>query len=86
MLGRPEPQEAAPYYFTYIDAVAGDDPLSILQIQLETCPETVRHDLPTGLSAFLRSREVDHSGTTPTRDRYGARLRLSSALVCPRFF
>src|SRR6187397_2555517 len=36
MLGRPEPQEAAPNYFTYIDAVAGDDPLSILQIQLET--------------------------------------------------
>jgi hypothetical protein len=39
MLGRPEPQEAAPYYFTYIDAVAGDDPLSILRIQLETSLE-----------------------------------------------
>jgi hypothetical protein len=39
MLGRPEPAEAAPYYFTYIDAVAGEDPLSILRIQLETALE-----------------------------------------------
>jgi len=52
MLGRPEPQEAAPYYFTYIDAVAGDDPLSILQIQLETSLE---------LFATISQQDSQHS-------------------------
>ena len=27
MIGRPEPNEAAPYYFTYIDKALGDDAL-----------------------------------------------------------
>jgi hypothetical protein len=35
MLGRPQPTEAAPYYFTYIDQVAGDDPLAAIEKQLE---------------------------------------------------
>src|SRR2546423_8411629 len=32
---RPTKDEAAPYYFTYIDQVAGDDPLAAIRAQLE---------------------------------------------------
>jgi hypothetical protein len=35
MIGRPQRTEAAPYYFTYIDQVAGDDILGVIQIQLD---------------------------------------------------
>src|SRR6266702_1775584 len=35
MIGRPEPAEAAPYYFTYIDKVIGDDPAGIIENQLQ---------------------------------------------------
>jgi len=35
MVGRPQNSEAAPYYFTYIDQVAGDDPVVILESQQE---------------------------------------------------
>lgn len=35
MRGRPEPAEAAPYYFRYIDQVRGDDPLAALEAQLD---------------------------------------------------
>ena len=35
MIGRPQPAEAAPYYFAYIDRVTGDDPLGTLDRQLE---------------------------------------------------
>ena len=35
MLGRPQNTEAAPYYFTYIDQAAGDDPLAIIERQLD---------------------------------------------------
>jgi hypothetical protein len=39
MIGRPEANEAAPYYFGYINRVTGDDILSALQSQLdETLP------------------------------------------------
>jgi DinB superfamily len=34
MLGRPGASETAPYYFTYIDQVSGDDPCGIIQRQL----------------------------------------------------
>ncbi len=34
MLGRPEPNEAAPYYSRYIDLIASDDVLSVLDTQL----------------------------------------------------
>lgn len=39
MLGRPSPTEAAPYYFTYINQVLGDDPLSTIEKQLEESRE-----------------------------------------------
>ncbi|HEX4605080.1 MAG TPA: DinB family protein, partial [Candidatus Angelobacter sp.] len=39
MIGRPLPNEAAPYYFNYIDRVAGDNIVHFLQNQLdETLP------------------------------------------------
>lgn len=39
VVGRPESGEAAPYYFTYIDHVEGDDVLGVLEGQLEELPE-----------------------------------------------
>jgi uncharacterized damage-inducible protein DinB len=39
MIGRPEPNEAAPYYLTYIDRIQSDRILSVLESQLtETTP------------------------------------------------
>ena len=35
MLGRPSSTEAAPYYFTYINQVDGDNPLSAIESQLD---------------------------------------------------
>lgn len=35
MIGRPSSTEAAPYYFTYINQVVGEDPLSTIEKQLE---------------------------------------------------
>ena len=34
MTGRPESTEAAPYYFTYINQVAGEDPVRVIESQL----------------------------------------------------
>ncbi len=38
MTGRPQTNEAAPYYFTYINQAAGDDPVALLERQLEELP------------------------------------------------
>jgi hypothetical protein len=35
MTQRPEPGEAAPYFFTYIDQVSGTDPLGLMASQLQ---------------------------------------------------
>lgn len=35
MIGRPQPSESAAYYFTYIDQVDGDNPLHIMESQLD---------------------------------------------------
>jgi len=35
MIGRPQSTEAAAYYFRYIDCVTGDDPVALLQDQVE---------------------------------------------------
>ena len=37
MNGRPRPNEAAPYYFTYIDQVPGDNALAVIESQLDEC-------------------------------------------------
>ncbi|HEV2730225.1 MAG TPA: DinB family protein [Terriglobales bacterium] len=38
MIGRPQPAEAAPYYFTYINQVTGDDPVAAIESQLDESP------------------------------------------------
>jgi hypothetical protein len=35
VIGRPQESEAAPYYFTYISQVVGDDVLAVIEKQLE---------------------------------------------------
>ena len=35
MIGRPQETEAAPYYFTYINQVEGDDPVAAMESQLD---------------------------------------------------
>src|SRR5437868_15117822 len=35
MIGRPQTTEAAPYYFTYIDKVVGEDALATIESQLQ---------------------------------------------------
>jgi DinB family protein len=35
MIGRPQPAEAASYYFTYVNQVTGDDPLGTMEHQLD---------------------------------------------------
>src|SRR5512146_3494830 len=45
MIGRPETSEAAPYYFTYINRVASDDPAAVIETQL---PESL--DFFSGIS------------------------------------
>ena len=37
MNGRPQLNEAAPYYFTYIDQVAGENALVLMESQLDKC-------------------------------------------------
>lgn len=39
MIGRPHPSEAAPYYATYIDLILTDDPLIVMEDQLEEVEE-----------------------------------------------
>lgn len=42
MIGLPERDEAAPYYFTYIDRIAGADIHGVLQSQAEEAPAFLR--------------------------------------------
>jgi hypothetical protein len=37
MIGRPQSSEAAPYYFTYINRVVGEDAVGTMERQLEDC-------------------------------------------------
>lgn len=37
MQGRPQRDEVAPYYFTYIDQVTSDDALAVIESQLDEC-------------------------------------------------
>ena len=39
MIGRPQENEAAPYYFTYINQATGDDPLALIEGQLDESVE-----------------------------------------------
>src|SRR6185369_17065934 len=37
MIGRPQTNEAASYYFTYIEQAPGEDPLALMESQLTQC-------------------------------------------------
>jgi hypothetical protein len=51
LIGRPESTEAAPYYFTYIDKVAGQDVAAILEAQLDEAARFFR-DIPEQKSLY----------------------------------
>ena len=51
MIGRPQAGEAAPYYFTYINRIDGDDPVSVLERQL---------DQPLGLLSGISEEKSLH--------------------------
>src|SRR5262249_1387270 len=42
MKGRPEPTEAAPYYFGYINRISSDDVVSVLESQLDETASFLR--------------------------------------------
>lgn len=42
MIGRPQATEAAPYYFKYIDQTTGEDPLALVEDQMEPTLEFLR--------------------------------------------
>jgi len=74
MIGRPAPNEAAPYYFGYINRVKGDDIVSILETQLE---ET----LP-----FLRSISEEQSLHRYAADKWSIRESWSHVNDVERVF
>jgi DinB family protein len=61
MTGRPGADEAAPYYFRYIDLVGGEDPVAVLETQL---------DETTG---FLSSISEDGSRSRYAPDKWSIR-------------
>lgn len=50
MIGRPETSEAAPYYFTYINQVEGNNPLQAMENQL--------HDAPAILATIAEEKSL----------------------------
>ncbi len=65
MRGRPEINEAAPYYFTYINCIISDDIVGVLDAQL--------HDLPP----FLRSISEEKSLYRYAPDKWSIRQVLN---------
>jgi hypothetical protein len=51
MIGRPQDSEAAPYYFTYINLVQGDDPQAVMDAQLDKV-ETILSAIPEQKSLY----------------------------------
>ncbi|MFL6233272.1 MAG: DinB family protein [Thermoanaerobaculia bacterium] len=74
MKGRPEPQEAAPYYFRYIDQVQGDDVLGTLEAQLD---ETL---------AFLGGIPEERSRHRYAPDKWSLRQVLNHVTDAERVF
>jgi hypothetical protein len=74
MIGRPEANEAAPYYFTYIDRITSDDILSVLDGQLEKV-------LP-----LLRGISEEKSMYRYAADKWSIRQVLSHINDCERMF
>jgi uncharacterized damage-inducible protein DinB len=71
---RPQPNEAAPYYFTYIDRIESDDIVSVLEAQL---PETID---------FLSGISEEKSLQRYAPDKWSIRQLLSHVNDCERVF
>ena len=74
MIGRPVPGEAAPYYFTYIDQVQGDDPLRVLREQLADWPR------------FFASISDERSTHRYAPDKWSIRQVVNHVADCERLF
>jgi hypothetical protein len=74
MQGRPDPNEAASYYYGYIDRVPGDDVVSVLETQLE---DTL---------AFLSGVSEDKSLTRYAPDKWSMRQLVSHVNDTERVF
>lgn len=74
MMGRPGPDEAAPYYFRYIDQIPGDDIVALLGNQLD---ETLR---------FLSEISEEKSLHRYADDKWTVRQVLNHANDCERVF
>ena len=74
MRGRPTNDEAAPYYFTYINQVQGDDPVAILEGQ-------VKDSL-----AFFRGISEDKSLHRYAPDKWSIRQALNHVTDAERLF
>ena len=71
---RPEKTEAAPYYFKYIDQVAGDDILAVLEAQLKETP------------AFMAAISEEKSLHRYAPDKWSIRQVLGHLNDCERLF
>lgn len=74
MIGRPEPNEAAPYYLKYIDRVQSDDVVGVLEAQLD---ETV---------AFLHGITEEKSLHRYAPDKWSIRQVLNHVTDTERVF
>lgn len=74
MMGRPEKHEAAAYYFKYIDQVAGDDVVALLEAQWKETP------------AFLAAISEAKSLYRYAPDKWSIRQVLSHVNDCERLF
>lgn len=74
MIGRPQESEAAPYYFTYINQVRGDDPVHVMEGQLE---ESV---------AFFSGISEEKSLYRYAPEKWSIRQTLSHVNDCERLF
>ncbi len=74
MIGRPDTTEAAPYYFTYINQVAGDNALSTIESQLE------------GSEAFFQTISEEKSLYRYESDKWSIRQVLNHVTDTERAF
>jgi len=71
---RPQKTEAAPYYFTYIDEVSGDDVMDVLESQL------------AGIPAFLAAISEEKSLHRYAPDKWSIREAWGHVNDCERMF
>ena len=82
MIGRPQPNEAASYYSTYIDRVTSDDIVAVLTAQLdETVAFLSAVSEEQSLQRYAPDRVVD-AGAARSRERRRTRFHVSRDVVC----